>query len=146
MPDTSATSLATEFRSWLFADTAWITRKLDIDGISVATVQFADDPPGAVAKHCGVYGEGLARGPGRITGIPSTFASPNSAFPCRYRRLRSVRREELRPELLESTVRPGGHRALIALPAGVRPQLLYYFSSKFMPDHVAWHAERLRRG
>jgi S-formylglutathione hydrolase len=22
----------------------------------------------------------------------------------------------------------------------------YYFISKFMPDHVAWHAERLRRG
>jgi len=27
-----------------------------------------------------------------------------------------------------------------------RPRLLYYFSSKFMPDPVAWHAERLRRG
>src|ERR1700730_18120906 len=45
-----------------------------------------------------------------------------------------------------STVRPGGHRALIALPAGVRPQLLYYFSSKFMPDHVAWHAEKIAKG
>ena len=22
----------------------------------------------------------------------------------------------------------------------------YYFISTFMPDHVAWHAERLRRG
>ena len=22
----------------------------------------------------------------------------------------------------------------------------YHFISKFMPDHVAWHAERLRRG
>src|SRR5215467_4428023 len=42
-------------------------------------------------------------------------------------------------------VRRGGHRALIAPPAGVRPQLLYDFRSKFMPDHVAWHAERLRR-
>jgi len=56
MPDTSATSLATEFRSWLFADTAWITRKLDIDGISVATVQFADNLPAGPGKHTALLG------------------------------------------------------------------------------------------
>src|SRR5450432_2647976 len=46
--------------------------------------------------------------PGRIRRIQSTFASPNSAFPCGYRRLRSVRREELRPELLDAPCAPAG--------------------------------------
>jgi len=45
---------------------------------------------------------------------------------------------ELRPELLKAPF----------VPAGIPPRYdhSYYFISKFMPDHVAWHAERLRRG
>jgi hypothetical protein len=85
------------------------------------------------------------RVPGRITGIQSTFASPDRAF------LVDIRDSDrlvdgVAARIAGSTVRLGGHRALIALSARVQPQLLYYFNSKFMPDHVAWHAERLRRG
>jgi S-formylglutathione hydrolase FrmB len=28
----------------------------------------------------------------------------------------------------------------------LRPDHSYYFISKFMPDHVAYHAERVRKG
>jgi S-formylglutathione hydrolase len=50
----------------------------------------------------------------------------------------------LRPELLEAPCVPAG----IALSLRHQPGYDhgYYFISKFMPDHVAWHAERLRRG
>jgi S-formylglutathione hydrolase FrmB len=53
--------------------------------------------------------------------------------------------KELRPELPEAPCAPAG----IALSLRYQPgfdHVYYYFSSKFMPDHVAWHAERLRRG
>jgi S-formylglutathione hydrolase len=52
--------------------------------------------------------------------------------------------KELRPELLEAPCAPAG----IALSLRHQPGYdhSYYFISKFMPDHVAWHAERLRRG
>ena len=42
------------------------------------------------------------------TGIQATFASPNSNFPYGYRRLGSVRGEELRSELLEPPCAPAG--------------------------------------
>jgi hypothetical protein len=45
---------------------------------------------------------------------------------------------EVFPQLDESFT------AFIAPPAGYDHS--YYFISTFMVDHVAWHAERLRRG
>ena len=51
---------------------------------------------------------------------------------------------ELRPELLEAACAAAG------LPLTLRRQQgydhSYYFISTFMADHLAWHAERLRRG
>jgi len=51
---------------------------------------------------------------------------------------------ELRPELLEAACATAG------LPLTLRRQQgydhSYYFISTFMADHLAWHAERLRRG
>jgi len=52
--------------------------------------------------------------------------------------------KELRPELLEQACRAAG----IPLTLRVQPGYdhSYYFISTFMADHLAWHAERLRRG
>src|SRR5262249_42086701 len=61
-----------------------------------------------------------------MTGILSTVASANTAFLYRYRRLRSVRRKGVAARIAGSAVRPCGHRALIAPPAGARPQLLFH--------------------
>jgi S-formylglutathione hydrolase len=52
--------------------------------------------------------------------------------------------KELQPEPLEAPFAPAGIALVISPPAGTRPQLS--FASPFMVDHVAWHAERLRRG
>jgi S-formylglutathione hydrolase len=51
---------------------------------------------------------------------------------------------ELRPELLEQACAEAG----IALTLRRQPGYdhSYYFISTFMADHLAWHAERLRRG
>jgi len=52
--------------------------------------------------------------------------------------------KELRPELLERACETAG------IPLKLRIQLgydhSYYFISTFMADHLAWHAERLKRG
>jgi S-formylglutathione hydrolase len=52
--------------------------------------------------------------------------------------------KELRPELLEAACAKAG----IALTLRRQPGYdhSYYFISTFMADHLAWHAERLRRG
>jgi S-formylglutathione hydrolase len=52
--------------------------------------------------------------------------------------------KELRPELLKAPCEDAG----IALTLRRQPGYdhSYYFISTFMPDHLAWHAERLRRG
>jgi S-formylglutathione hydrolase len=52
--------------------------------------------------------------------------------------------KELRPELLEAACDAAG----IALTLRRQPGYdhSYYFISTFMADHVAWHAERLKRG
>jgi S-formylglutathione hydrolase len=52
--------------------------------------------------------------------------------------------KELRPELLERACAQAG----IALTLRRQPGYdhSYYFISTFMGDHVAWHAERLRKG
>jgi len=52
--------------------------------------------------------------------------------------------KELRPELLEAACDKAG----IALTLRRQPGYdhSYYFISTFMADHLAWHAERLRRG
>ena len=51
--------------------------------------------------------------------------------------------KELRPELLERACRAAG----IPLTLRVQPGYdhSYYFISTFMADHLAWHAERLRK-
>ena len=51
--------------------------------------------------------------------------------------------KELKPELLEAACRDSG----IALTLRRQPGYdhSYYFISTFMADHVAWHAERLKR-
>ncbi len=50
--------------------------------------------------------------------------------------------DQLRPELLRATCAAAG----IPLTLRMRPGYdhSYYFISTFMPDHIAWHAERLR--
>jgi S-formylglutathione hydrolase len=52
--------------------------------------------------------------------------------------------KELRPELLERACADAG----IALTVNRREGYdhSYYFISTFMAEHIAWHAERLRRG
>jgi S-formylglutathione hydrolase len=52
--------------------------------------------------------------------------------------------KELRPELLRQACDSAG----IALTLRVQPGYdhSYYFISTFMADHLAWHAERLKRG
>ena len=52
--------------------------------------------------------------------------------------------KELRPELLEAPFVPAGIALSLRLQPGYDHS--YHFISTFMPDHVAWHAERLRRG
>ena len=74
-------------------------------------------------------------------GIQSTFASANTAFLVDIGDSDRFVEKELRPELLEAPCAPAG----IALSLRHQPGYdhSYYFISKFMPDHVAWHAERL---
>ena len=50
--------------------------------------------------------------------------------------------EQLKPELLEAACRNAG----IALTQRIQPGYdhSYFFVSTFMPDHIAWHAERLK--
>jgi len=50
--------------------------------------------------------------------------------------------EQLKPELLEAACRGAG----IALTQRIQPGYdhSYYFVSTFLPDHIAWHAERLK--
>jgi S-formylglutathione hydrolase len=52
--------------------------------------------------------------------------------------------KELRPELLEQACADAG----IALTLRRQPGYdhSYYFVSTFMPDHLRWHSERLKRG
>ena len=52
--------------------------------------------------------------------------------------------KELRPELLEQSCEAAGIPLTLRRHAGYDHS--YYFISTFMADHVAWHAERLRRG
>ena len=51
---------------------------------------------------------------------------------------------ELRPELLEAACRSSGIELALRRQPGYDHS--YYFISTFMADHLAWHAERLRRG
>jgi S-formylglutathione hydrolase len=52
--------------------------------------------------------------------------------------------KELRPELLEQSCQTAGIPLTLRRHAGYDHS--YYFISTFMADHVAWHAERLKRG
>ena len=52
--------------------------------------------------------------------------------------------KELRPELLEQSCKAAGIPLTLRRHAGYDHS--YYFISTFMADHVAWHAERLKRG
>ena len=52
--------------------------------------------------------------------------------------------KELRPELLEQSCDKAGIPLTLRRHAGYDHS--YYFISTFMTDHVAWHAERLKRG
>ena len=52
--------------------------------------------------------------------------------------------KELRPELLEQCCMAAGIPLTLRRHAGYDHS--YYFISTFMADHVAWHAERLKRG
>ena len=51
---------------------------------------------------------------------------------------------ELRPELLERACADAGIALTLRRQAGYDHS--YYFISTFMPEHLRWHAERLRRG
>jgi S-formylglutathione hydrolase len=51
---------------------------------------------------------------------------------------------ELRPELLEAACAAAGLPLTLRRQQGYDPS--YYFISTFMAEHLAWHAERLRRG
>ena len=51
--------------------------------------------------------------------------------------------EHLRPHLLEKACADAGIPATIRMQEGYDHS--YFFISTFMPDHVAWHAERLKR-
>jgi len=87
--------------------------------------------------HYGRYGR-LGSRPGFDDArAGATFASANPLSSLGYQRLRSVRPKGVAARMAGSTVRPSGHR-----PGG-RPHLLFHLE---VPDHVAWHAERLRRG
>jgi S-formylglutathione hydrolase len=52
--------------------------------------------------------------------------------------------KELRPELLEQACAAAGIPLTLRRQPGYDHS--YYFISTFMPDHLAWHAERLKRG
>ena len=52
--------------------------------------------------------------------------------------------KELRPELLERACAVAGIPLKLRIQAGYDHS--YYFISTFMADHLAWHAERLKRG
>jgi S-formylglutathione hydrolase len=52
--------------------------------------------------------------------------------------------KELRPELLEQSCQAAGIPLTLRRHAGYDHS--YYFISTFMADHVAWHAERLKKG
>ena len=52
--------------------------------------------------------------------------------------------KELRPELLEQACADAGIALTLRRQRGYDHS--YYFISTFMADHLAWHAERLRRG
>ncbi|MCL6684718.1 S-formylglutathione hydrolase [Sphingomonas alba] len=52
--------------------------------------------------------------------------------------------KELRPELLEESCKAAGIPLTLRRHAGYDHS--YYFISTFMADHIAWHAERLKRG
>jgi S-formylglutathione hydrolase len=52
--------------------------------------------------------------------------------------------KELRPELLEAACADAGIALILRRQPGYDHS--YYFISTFMADHLAWHAERLRRG
>ena len=52
--------------------------------------------------------------------------------------------KELRPELLERACAAAGIPLTLRIQPGYDHS--YYFISTFMADHIAWHAERLRRG
>ena len=51
--------------------------------------------------------------------------------------------KELRPELLEAACAKAGIPVTLRIQPGYDHS--YYFISTFMADHLAWHAERLRR-
>lgn len=51
--------------------------------------------------------------------------------------------EQLRPQALEDACRRAGMPATIRLQPGYDHS--YFFVSSFLPEHVAWHAERLRQ-
>ena len=51
--------------------------------------------------------------------------------------------EQLKPELLEAACREAGIDLTLRMQPGYDHS--YYFISSFMADHVAWHAERLKR-
>jgi S-formylglutathione hydrolase len=52
--------------------------------------------------------------------------------------------KELRPELLERACAEAGIPLTLRIQSGYDHS--YYFISTFMPDHLRWHAERLRGG
>ena len=52
--------------------------------------------------------------------------------------------KELRPELLEQACAAAGIPLTLRIQPGYDHS--YYFISTFMAEHLAWHAERLRRG
>ena len=51
---------------------------------------------------------------------------------------------ELRPELLERSCADAGVPLMMRRQPGYDHS--YYFISTFMADHLAWHAERLKKG
>jgi S-formylglutathione hydrolase len=51
--------------------------------------------------------------------------------------------KELRPELLEQSCAAAGIPLKLRIQSGYDHS--YYFISTFMADHLAWHAEKLRR-
>jgi S-formylglutathione hydrolase len=51
--------------------------------------------------------------------------------------------EQLKPGLLVMAARKAGIPATIRMQPGYDHS--YYFISTFMADHIAWHAERLKR-
>lgn len=51
--------------------------------------------------------------------------------------------EQLKPELLVAACRAAGIDLTLRMQPGYDHS--YYFIATFMPDHIAWHAERLKR-